>query len=79
MELSASVTVMDCSVTAVTVSVTSPETLPEVALMTDEPGARLVTKPSAATVATEVVPEDQVAEDVISHDVLSEYIPVALN
>jgi hypothetical protein len=79
MELSASVTVMDCSVTAVTVSVTSPETLPEVAVMTDEPGARLVTKPSAATVATEVVPEDQVAEDVISHDVLSEYTPVALN
>lgn len=70
---------MDCSVADVTVSVVLPDMLPEVAVMTDEPTPMLVARPLAATVATEVVPEDQVTDEVMFCDVPSEYIPVAVN
>jgi len=59
-------------VAAVTVRVAFPEMLPEVAVMTDEPAARLVTRPPVVTVATEVVPEVQVAEAVMSLEEPSE-------
>jgi hypothetical protein len=59
----------DCSVAAVTVSVAFPETLPEVAEMADEPALIPIARPPAETVATEVVPEDQITEDVMSFDV----------
>ena len=49
-----------------------PETLPEVAVMTDEPAPMLVARPLATTVATEVVPEVQVTEEVMFCDVPSE-------
>jgi len=68
----AGVTAIDCSVAAVTVRVAFPEMLPEVAVMTDEPAARLVTRPPVVTVATEVVPEVQVAEAVMSLEEPSE-------
>jgi hypothetical protein len=73
------VTVIDCSVAAVTVSVVLPEMPSEVALMTDDPTLTLEARPVAETVATEVVPDDQVAEDVIFREVPSEYVPIAVN
>lgn len=75
----AGVTAMDCSVAPVTVSVVFPETLPKVALMTDDPAPTAVARPLAATMASEVVPEVQVTEEVMSCDVPSEYVPVAVN
>jgi hypothetical protein len=66
------VTAIDCRVAAVTVSVVLPEMPLEVALMTDDPALMQVARPVAATVAIDVVPEDQVAEDVIFCEVPSE-------
>ena len=52
--------------------------LPDVAVMIDVPNPMPVAPP-AATLATEVVPEVQVAEEVMSCVVPSEYLPVAVN
>jgi hypothetical protein len=54
------------------VSVVLPWTLPEVAVMSDEPTPVPVARPLETIVAAEVVPEVQVTEDVMSCDVLSE-------
>jgi hypothetical protein len=66
-------------VAAVTVSVVLPETLPEVAVMSDEPTPVPVARPLGTIVAAEVVPEVQVTNDVMSRDVPSENVPVAVN
>jgi hypothetical protein len=75
----AGVTAIVCSVAAFTVSVVLSEMLPDVAVMTDEPTLMLLIRPLAETVATDVVPEDQVTEVVMLSDVPSEYAPVAVN
>ena len=56
----AGVTDINCRVAAVTVSIVLPETLPDVAVMTDEPAPTPVARPLATTVAAEVVPDVQV-------------------
>ncbi len=68
----AGITARDCNVSEVTVSVVLPETLANVAVMTEEPSVTLVTIPFAATLATEVVSEAQLTADVISLEVPSE-------
>ena len=75
----AGVTAIDTNVAAVTVNVVLPETLPRVAVMTDEPIPTPVARPLATTVATEVVPEVQVTVVVMFSEVPSEYVPVAVN
>ena len=60
----AGVTVMDCSVAAVTVSNVEPTTAPEVALIVLLPAATAVAKPPAPMVAVAMVPEAQVTEAV---------------
>jgi hypothetical protein len=62
-----------------TVNVVFPEIPPDVAVMTDEPTPMPYAKPLEVTVATEVVPEDQVTEEVMPWDVPSVYVPVAVN
>ncbi len=64
--------VIECSVSAVTVSVVFSETLAKVAVITEEPAVTLVARPLAAIVATEVVSEVQVTADVMSLEVPSE-------
>jgi hypothetical protein len=68
----AGVTVMELKVTAVTVKVVFPDTLPEAAVMTEVPAETPVARPPALTVATPVVPEDQIAEAVRFCEVPSE-------
>ena len=68
----AGVTVIDCSVAAVTVSVVVPETPPKVAEMTEDPAATLVARPLAEIVATAGEPEVQVTEAEMSWVVPSE-------
>jgi len=68
----AGVTVIDCSVAAVTVSVVVPETSPKVAEMTEDPAATLVARPLAEIVATAGEPEVQVTEAEMSWVVPSE-------
>ena len=59
-------------VAAVTVSVVLPETLPKVAVISDEPAPTPVARPLETTVAAGVVPEVQLTEAVMSLDVPSE-------
>ncbi len=68
----AGVMAIDFNVAVETVRVAFPEMLPDVAVMTDEPAATLATRPLVETVATEGVPEVQVAEEVISFEEPSE-------
>jgi hypothetical protein len=63
---------IDCKVAEVTVKIADPEAIPEVAVITDEPGEMPVTRPLAETLATAVVPEVQVTEEVMFMEVPSE-------
>jgi hypothetical protein len=64
----AGVTLIDCRVAAVTVSVVLPETEPSVAVIVLLPAATALARPfepaALLTVATLVLEEDQVADDV---------------
>jgi hypothetical protein len=77
------VTIIELKVAAMTVSVVSPEMLPEmlsnVAVMSDWPAATPVARPLALTVATSGASDDQETDAVISREVPSEYMPVAVN
>jgi hypothetical protein len=80
----AGVTVIKLKVAAVMVNIAFPDLLPDVAVITDVPAATpvarpLVGRPLGFTVATEIVPDDQVTDAVISCDVPSENVPVAVN
>ena len=66
------VTAIEESVAAVTVKVVFPDLLPDVAVMTAVPAATPVARPLAFTVATLIVPDDQVTDAVISAEVPSE-------
>ena len=68
----AGVTVMPVMVGAVTVSAAVPETLPEVALMVDEPAATPVAMPALEMVAVAVLLLDQAAVEVQFEVVLFE-------
>lgn len=70
---------MDCSVTAITISVVLPEIFSNVALIIDEPIFMPFARPFVEIAATEVVSDDHITEIVMSCDVLSEYFPVAAN
>ena len=63
-EESAGVTAIDTSVGAVTFRVVEPETVPEVAVMSEVPITSVETKPAEEMVAVAGVPEDQVAVEV---------------
>ena len=65
------VTVIRLKVAGVTVNVVFPDTLPDVAVMTDAPVATPVARPPGFTIATPNVPDDQVTDAVISTDVPS--------
>lgn len=73
------VTVIETSVTAVTVSVVMPEIEPDAALIVVEPAAIDVARPEPLIAATDVFEELQVTEAVMSWFVLSEKMPVAVN
>ena len=60
------VTAIDESVAAVTVKVVFPDLLPDVAVMSDVPAVTPVARPLGLTMATPVVPDDQVTDAVIS-------------
>ena len=60
------VTVIETRIAAVTVKVVFPDLLPDVAVMTAVPAAAPVARPLAFTVATLIVPDDQVTDAVIS-------------
>jgi len=64
MDAVAGVTVMPVMVGAVTVSAAVPETLPEVALIVDEPPATPVARPALEMVAAAVLLLDQVTVEV---------------
>ena len=72
MDAVAGVTEMPVMVGLVTVSAAVPETLPEVALMVDEPAATPVASPALDMVAAAVLLLDQVTVDVHVEVVLSE-------
>jgi len=77
------VSAMETSVAGVTVSVAVPETLPDVAVIVDEPAATDVALPLEPAVllmaATAAVDEFHITVVVRSCVVLSEYVPVAVN
>ena len=79
----AGVTAMDTSVAEVTVSVAVPTTLPDVAVIVDDPAATDVAnplEPAALLTAAIVVADDFQVTDVVRFCVvLSEYVPVAVN
>jgi hypothetical protein len=75
----AGVTVIKLRVAAVTVSSVFPDLIPDVAAITDVPIPTPVARPPGLTVATLIVPDDQVTDAVISCDVPSENVPVAVN
>jgi hypothetical protein len=75
----AGVTAMLVNVAAVTVSALVPETLPEVALMVEEPAATPVATPAPVMVAAAVLLLDHVTVDVQLEVVLFEYEQVAVN
>ncbi len=72
MDAVAGVSVMPVMVGAVTVSAAVPETLPEVALIVDEPAATPVARPALETVAVAVLLLDQVTVEVQFEVVLFE-------
>ena len=65
------VTVIRLKVAGVTVNVVFPDTLPDVAVMTEVPVATPVARPPEFTIATPIVPDDQMTDAVISTDVPS--------
>ena len=72
----AGVTAIDCKIAAVTVNIVLPDLIPEVAVMTEVPtptpvARPLVARPLGFTIATPIVPDDQVTDAVISTDVPS--------
>jgi hypothetical protein len=77
------VTAMDTRVAEVTVSVAVPTTLPDVAVIVDEPAATDVAnplEPAALLMAAIVAADDFQVTDVVRFCVvLSEYVPVAVN
>ena len=77
------VTAMDTRVAEVTVSVADPTTLPDVAVIVDEPAATDVAnplEPAALLMAAIVAADDFQVTDVVRFCVvLSEYVPVAVN
>ncbi len=78
-EGAAGVTAIDWSVTAVTVTVVEPATLPLVAVTVADPGATAVISPVLETVTTPASEEVQAAEGVRSCVDWSEYVPVAVS
>ncbi len=66
------VTAMDCNTAGVTVSVTLPLIVPDVALMTEVPAATPVASPLALMPATVGVADDQATEVEMSFVVPSE-------
>jgi hypothetical protein len=62
----AGVTVIKLKVAAVMVSSVFPDLLPDVAVITAGPTPIPVARPLGFTVATEIVPDDQITEAVIS-------------
>ena len=78
-EGAAGVTAIDWSVTAVTVTVVEPATLPLVAVTVADPGATAVISPVLETVTTPASEEVQAAEGVRSCVDSSEYVPVAVS
>ena len=75
----AGVTAIETSSAPVTVKVVLPLMSPKVAVMVVVPGVRVVAKPPAAIVATEVSELDQVTVEDISAVEPLEYVPVAVN
>jgi hypothetical protein len=75
----AGVTAMDCSAAAVTVSVVDPETIPEVAVIVEEPTPVAVAKPAAEIVATADEDEFHATEPVRFWVLPSLKVPVAVN
>jgi hypothetical protein len=73
------VTAIDEIVLPVTVKVAAPLTLPDVAVMVDEPWATAVASPAALMVAVAVVALDQVTVEVMLVVELSLYVAVAVN
>ena len=65
------VTVIRLKVAGVTVNVVLPDLIPEVAVMTEVPTPTPVARPLGFTIATPIVPDDQVTDAVISTDVPS--------
>ena len=65
------VTVIRLKVAGVTVSVVFPDTLPDVAVMTEVPVATPVARPPGFTIATPIAPDDQVTDAVMSCEVPS--------
>ena len=76
-ELLAGDTVIDTNAAGVTVSVAVPLMVPEVAVTTVLPAARVVASPAVVMVATDWVLELQAAEAVRSCVVPSLYVPLA--
>jgi len=62
------VTVIRLKVAGVTVNVVLPDLIPEVAVMTEVPDTTPVARPPGFTVATVILPDDQVTDAVISRD-----------
>jgi len=65
------VTRYQTQVAGVTVNVVLPDLIPEVAVMTEVPVATPVARPLGFTIATPIVPDDQVTDAVMSCEVPS--------
>lgn len=75
----AGITAIEVNTGGVTVSVTEPLIVPDVAVIVADPAARLLASPALFTVVTEFAEEVQVAVLVKSCVVLLLYVPVAVN